>query len=142
MRTAIFNFLPQFKQHHLVLLSKDNNVYAIDFTPLDQSGHPKNIFRLLSGKNIAGEVRLRCIRDANIYEEDKIMKTWNTPFTVLESRKVTSSTYNSIKNLEIKHIVNILMDWKSDKNQTMNLYIRNCQHFSEYAKKVTSIHVY
>ena len=140
MKTSIFNFLPQLKQHHLVLLSKNDDVYSIDFTPVDDRTRSKTLLNLLFGKDVAGETRLRCIKDANIYEEEKIMSIWNEPLSETESRELSNSIYKSIKDEQIKEVVHKLFEWNKDKNQTMNLYVRNCQHFSGYAKKIISNH--
>ena len=142
MKTSILNFLPQLKQHHLVLLSKNDDVYSIDFTPVDDRTRSKTLLNLLFGKDVAGEIRLRCIKDANIYEEEKIMKIWDNSLTEAESRALSNSIYKSIKDDQIKELVDKLLSWKSDKNQTMNLYVRNCQHFSRYAKKIIPTNLY
>jgi hypothetical protein len=142
MKTSILNFLPQLKQHHLVLLSKNDDVYSIDFTPVDDRTRSKTLLNLLFGKDVAGEIRLRCIKDANIYEEEKIMKIWDNSLTEAESRALSNSIYKSIKDEQIKEVVDKLISWNQDKNQTMNLYVRNCQHFSRYAKKIVANNVY
>lgn len=142
MKTSILNFLPQLKQHHLVLLSKNDDVYSIDFTPVDDRTRSKTLLNLLFGKDVKGEIRLRCIKDVNIYEEEKIMKIWDNSLTEEESRALSNSIYKSIKDEQIKEVVDKLISWKSDKNQTMNLYVRNCQHFSTYAKKIIANNVY
>ena len=142
MKTAIFNFLPQLKQHHLVLLSKNDDVYSIDFTPVDDRTRSKTLLNLLSGKDVKGEIRLRYIKNSTLWEEEKIMTIWDKPFTEMESRVVSNSIYKSIKDLEIKEVVDKLFEWNLDKNQTMNLYVRNCQHFSGYAKKLVPTHLY
>jgi len=142
MKTSILNFLPQLKQHHLVLLSKNDDVYSIDFTPVDDRTRSKTLLNLLFGKDVAGEIRLRCIKDANIYEEEKIMKIWDNSLTEAESRALSNSIYKSIKDEQIKEVVDKLISWNLDKNQTMNLYVRNCQHFSRYAKKIIANNVY
>lgn len=142
MKTSILNFLPQLKQHHLVLLSKNDDVYSIDFTPVDDRTRSKTLLNLLFGKDVAGEIRLRCIKDTNVYEEEKIMTIWDNSLTEPESRALSISTYYSIKDEQIKEVVDKLISWKSDKNQTMNLYVRNCQHFSGYAKKIIATNLY
>ena len=142
MRTAIFNFLPQLKQHHLVLLSKNDGVYSIDFTPAEDRTRSKILLNLLLGRDVAGEMRLRFIENANINDDEKIMSIWDKPLTEIESRQLSNSIYKSIKDNQIKDIVDKLLSWKSDKNQTMNLYVRNCQHFSRYAKKIIPTNLY
>ena len=142
MRTAIFNFLPQLKQHHLVLLSKNDGVYSIDFTPAEDRTRSKILLNLLLGRNVVGEMRLRYIENANINDDEKIMSIWDNPLTEMESRALSNSIYKSINDSEIKELVDKLLSWKSDKNQTMNLYVRNCQHFSRYAKKIIPTNLY
>jgi len=142
MRTAIFNFLPQLKQHHLVLLSKNDGVYSIDFTPAEDRTRSKILLNLLLGRDVAGEMRLRFIENANINDDEKIVSIWDKPLTEIESRQLSNSIYKSIKDNQIKDIVDKLLSWKSDKNQTMNLYVRNCQHFSRYAKKIIPTNLY
>lgn len=142
MKTSILNFLPQLKQHHLVLLSKNDDVYSIDFTPVNDRTRSKTLLNLLFGKDVAGEIRLRCIKDVNIYEEEKIMKIWDNSLTEAESRALSISTYDSIKDEQIKEVIHKLFEWNLDKNQTMNLYVRNCHHFSRYAKKIIANNFY
>lgn len=143
MHTSIFNFLPQLKQHHLVLLSKNDDVYSIDFTPVDDRTRSKTLLKLLFGRDVKGEIRLRFIENSTLWEEERILTTiWDKPLTEIESRELSNSIYNSIKDCQIKDIIDKLLSWKSDKNQTMNLYVRNCQHFSGYAKKLVSTDLY
>lgn len=133
MKTAIINCLPQYKQHHMVLLEKNNDVYSIDFTPIEDN---QRLIKLLLGKNVKATIRLRYIKNSTLHEEEKIIKTiWNKTLKQNESQALTSSIYNSIKDEEIKDFVHELLQWKLDKYQTMNLYTRNCQHFSGYAEQ-------
>lgn len=137
MPTPIFDFLPQFKQHHLVLLSKSDGVYSIDFTPVEDRRRIKTSFKMFLGKNVKGEIRIRYVKGSTLWEEDKIITAiCEKPFSENESRALTNTIHNSIKDKQIKNFVDNLIEWKKDKNQTMNLYIRNCQHFSRYAEKI------
>jgi hypothetical protein len=124
--TPIIHFLPYIKQHHIVLLSK-KDTYAVDFTPVEERF---KIWKLISGKNIKGEVRLRRI------DREKIFSTLDKKCTEKESRTITLATYHSIKDSEMKTIIKKLFDWNEKKQ--MNLYTRNCQHFSEYTKHILS----
>lgn len=142
MHTAIFNFLPKLKQHHLVLLSKNDGVYSIDFTPAEDRSRSKILLNLLLGKDVTGEIRLRYIKNANINDDEKIMSIWDKPFTEIESRQLSNSIYKLINDSEIKELVDKLLVWEIKNNQTMNLYMRNCQHFSRYAKKIVSTDLY
>lgn len=115
IKTPIFSFWPYINQHHVVLM--DN--YAIDFTPVEDN----SIWKLLFGKNVKGEVRLRHLSDRfQKYNESK-------------SRMISINTYHSIKNRKLKNVVKQLFVW--GENCSMNLYTHNCQHFSSYAKKIT-----
>jgi hypothetical protein len=117
--TPIIHFLPYIKQHHIVLLSK-KDTYAVDFTPVEERF---KIWKLISGKNIKGEVRLRRIDQETIFKK----------YTEEESRALTLATYHSIKDTEMKTVIKKLFDWNEN---SMNLYTRNCQHFSRYVKSV------
>jgi hypothetical protein len=107
--TSIFH-LPI--KHHSVLLTNEKS-YLIDFIPVDNIRYPKTILKLLLGKNMRGEIRLR-------YNIDETYKTEE------ESRLLTQKVYESM-NPEMKNFVDSL-EW----DETMNLYTRNCQHFGRY----------
>ena len=98
--------------HHSVLLTKEKS-YLIDFSPVENIRHPKTILKLLLGKNVRGEIRLRNNLDETYTEE--------------ESRLLSKMVYDSIKDPEMKSFIDNL-EW----NETMNLYTRNCQHFGRY----------
>jgi hypothetical protein len=145
IRSPIFNFFPQFKQHHLILLSndaiaKDRDFYLIDFTPVNQTLH-KRTLSLLSGKNVPAEVRVRYLNNltTTTNNDDEIISLWDKS---LVNTQITGLIYESMEDQEIKNITEKLLAWKLDKNQTMNLYTRNCQHFSGFAKKVVFTHLH
>ena len=90
MKTAILNFLPQLKLHHLVLISKMNeegDIYSIDFTPINQS-HPRTLMHLLLGKNVPAELRIRRYKNTNMYDDKTILKMWDSNITEKQSREV------------------------------------------------------
>ena len=105
IHTPIFSWLPI--KHHVVLLAK-KDLYALDFTPVG-----KNYLKLLLGKNVDGEIRLRRV-NATINETERIL-------SLLE-------TCERVRPEELKEL------W-TGWNQTMNMYHHNCQHFSEFVKK-------
>jgi len=135
MKTSILNFLPQLKLHHVVLISKidkKNDVYTIDFTPINQS-HSKTLTSLLLGKNVPAELRIRRIKNTNINDEKTILKLWDSNITEKQSLDLNNSVYTSIKDKEIKEMIALFLLW-AKKKQYMNLYTCNCQHFGNYAK--------
>lgn len=135
MKTSILHFLPQLKLHHLVLISKmdkKNDVYTIDFTPINQTHH-RTLSGLLLGKNVPAELRLRRIKNTNICDDKKILQIWDSNMDEKKSRKLSKSVYNSIQDKEIKQVISGFLLWEESK-QYMNLYTRNCQHFGNYAK--------
>lgn len=138
MNTPILGFFPQLKLHHIVLLKKDKNLYSIDFTPINQ-GYAKTQLQLLLGKNVEGEIRLRDLNNIDINDDKQIEIKWNnTSFEESESRELTNNVYKSIKDVQLKGLLYKLLYWEAKNNQTMNLYIRNCQHFSGYARNILS----
>ena len=138
MNTPILGFFPQLKLHHIVLLKKNKNLYSIDFTPLNQ-GYAKTQLQLLLGKNVEGEIRLRDLNNIDINDDKQIALKWNNnSFTGKESRELTNKVYKSIKDAELKVLLYKLLYWEVKNNQTMNLYIHNCQHFSGYARNILS----
>ena len=110
--SAALNFLPELKVHHLVLLSNsDNNkVYAIDFTPINQSSFV-TLSKLLLGYNVPAEIRVVQLKDSHFSDNDEILiQKW------VENKDIVTT-----KNIKIDN-------W----NNEMNLYTHNCQHFSKW----------
>jgi hypothetical protein len=136
IRTPIVNFLPQLKLHHLIVLSNnDENVYTIDFTPICNRENLISIFNLIAGKNTKGQVRLMVIKNTGFYDTDKIIPIWEN-ICITHSEEVSYQIHESIQNNDMKIITRILLNWKRDKNQELNLYFRNCIHFSNYVKRI------
>jgi len=131
MKTSILSCAPCLKLHHLVLLSKNGNTYSLDFTPIE-AGKPKTLAKLLSGQDVAAQIRLRHFARTNINDDSKIMTIWNAPISAEHSQKISAATYEKITDEEIKNLVAELLSWKCE-NITMNLYTSNCQHFSKFA---------
>jgi hypothetical protein len=131
MQTSILNFAPCLKLHHLVLLANCEDLYTIDFTPIDQQ-RPDTLLKLLTGQNVPAEIRLRCLKNTNMYDDKTILKMWDSNITEKQSRELSESLYNSIQDNEIKEMFDRFLLWEN-KKQYMNLYTRNCQHFGDYA---------
>jgi hypothetical protein len=122
MNTAIFGTLPQLKLHHIVLIDGANDLYAVDFTPINQSS-PQTLIWLFLGENVPAEVRVRHLVNTKIDDnDDTILQEW-----------VSQSTCTTMQDKKTQDIVAELRLWESNIT-TMNLYTRNCQHFSYYAK--------
>jgi hypothetical protein len=122
MNTAILNGLPQLKLHHIILIDGAKDLYAVDFTPINQSS-PRTLMRLFLGENVPAEVRVKRLTNINIdMDDDTILQEW-----------VSQSTCTTMQDKKTQDIVAELRLWESNIT-TMNLYTRNCQHFSYYAK--------
>ena len=113
IKTAILNFAPDFKQHHIVIIEEYNRIlYAIDFTPKNQSSL-ETLANLALGRDVPAEVRVKYITNTDFYDDEKIIEQW-------------------LNKLCIKNPFPQLENWDSSM---MNLYTHNCQHFSSFLKK-------
>lgn len=140
MKTSILSCAPCLKLHHLVLLSKNGNTYSLDFTPIE-AGKPNTLAKLLSGQDVAAEIRLRHFARTNINDDSKIMTIWNEPLSAEQSKALSMETYKKITDREIKDFVEEALYWQyQDKdpwfNNKMNLYTCNCQHFSKFTENI------
>lgn len=111
--SAALKFLPALKVHHIVIFSNlsDNKVYAIDFTPINQTSFG-TLSKLFLGQNVPAEIRKIHLDDSHFFDADEfLIQQW------IEKHKNGVST----ESLKIK-------DW----NAEMNLYTHNCQHFSKW----------
>jgi hypothetical protein len=130
LHTSIHSNLPNIKLHHIVVLtnpSLERSVYSIDFSPKNQL-----VYDLLSGKTIPGEIRIRYIKNATLYDDDKIIKSLEINIAYEESLFLSNKIYSGIKDEKIKKIIEKAKTWDQNK---MNLYTRNCQHFSAFVLK-------
>ncbi len=144
--TAVLNFAPWLELHHIIAVlpnRKDNSlprgVFALDFTPIDQ-GNPNTILKLLAGKNVPAEVRVRYIHSVvPIQVNEKIKETWGqicTIYNPLQSKEITELTLTDpIEEEDMKYIQKVVerisKKW-GGINPKMNFYNRNCQHFSKF----------
>lgn len=101
LRTPVVSFFPDLKMHHVAILSRDQEVYAMDFTHRDASLCTK--VKLLLGATVPAKIRLR----------------------KLSPRETTIPDQSVWENAseEEEEVV-------SDEWTEMNLYTRNCQHFT------------
>ena len=125
--SAALHFLPALKVHHIVLFSNDkgNKVYAIDFTPINQTSF-STLSKLLLGKNVPAEIRMIHLDGSHFLDTDeRLIEKW-----IKKNDDLRNANANANANVN----VNIKIDgWKSE----MNLYTHNCQHFSKWAIKMT-----
>ena len=133
LQTSILHFIPSIKLHHIVLLSDNprHHLYTLDFTPINQTQRA-TLFKMLLGRNVPAEIRLRYII-TNIINTDEIIQQWDNMNKVTPeiSFQLTRTVYNKIENAEIKNIIHKSFNWQ----HYMNLYNHNCQHFSWFLKK-------
>jgi len=135
MQSSIHRFTPFLKLHHTVLLSDKPNhhVYTLDFTPINQT-HTSTLLKLFIGQNVPAEIRLRYI-ETGIENNGTILEKWNHMNEVDEyaSVKLTEYVRKKIYNKKITNIINrVYFQW----SPYMNLYNNNCQHFSDFVKKL------
>jgi hypothetical protein len=159
LKTSILNFMPILKLHHIILFydKKYNNIYTIDFSPINQTSI-KTLLKLLFNQNVNAEIRIRLIKNVMLNDTNKIIEQWNNINKVdyITSQKISNETYNSIYNNEIKDFVKFIINYynkssiitcNKEKNQLMskyyqnslynlmNLYNNNCQTFSKFILK-------
>jgi hypothetical protein len=109
---AILSFFPKLRVHDIVVFNDNGRILTIDYTPINQS-HPHMLLKLLIGKNVPAEIRIRR------------MDAWNLIFL--------SGRCNDIDNNNLKqYIINVTKKWT---HNDMNLYTRNCKHFSRFLHK-------
>ena len=109
--SSALHFLPNLKLHHIVLFSNyhDNKLYAIDFTPINQT-YFSTLSKLLLGHNVPAEIRVVYLEDSRFLDKDeKLIEKWE------RNKDIVYTTYTSDS-------------W----NNNMNLYTHNCQHFSKW----------
>jgi hypothetical protein len=120
LHTPIFDFLPRLKLHHVVILKKDSSIYAVDFTPIRQ-GSLVTSLKFFLGFNEPAEIRVISIKKVDFNDTKTLINVWKNI--------KDDCTYSLEKNNDL---LTILRDWKND---SMNLYCHNCQHFSHFVKK-------
>jgi len=120
LETPILHFFPRLKLHHVVIIEDEESgsIEAVDFTPLDQR-NLKTIGKLFLGLNVPAEIRILTILKKDITNTKSLIEQWeNASLEKIGSRN--------------KKIENLLKEWKND---SMNLYCHNCQHFSRFVKR-------
>jgi hypothetical protein len=133
--SSALHFMPFIRQHHIFVLTDKPQyyVYTLDFSPFNQK-NVSTLVRMLFARNVPGEIRLRQVI-TNIENDDVIIDTWNKMNRVdaRTSWQLSKNIYNTIRNPQIKAIVDKSLQWQP----YMNLYNHNCQHFSRFVKNIT-----
>lgn len=132
VRSAILGAVPELKLHHVIVMqstSMKNDVYVIDFSPIHQSSI-KTLLRLLLARRVPAETRLRLIKDGSLMNDNELIESWyNTNVTDTNvSQKISRRIFMSIRDKTLKNQIAEILQWDSH----MNLYNRNCQHFSRF----------
>lgn len=113
LKTPILHFIPQLKLHHVIVIKEnDTLLFAVDFTPINQSDF-HTLKKLLLGKNVPAEIRIVPIYNVSFENNNQIILEW-------ENKKE--------KRINLIDFP-IFEEWN---NKTMNLYNHNCQHFSNF----------
>jgi hypothetical protein len=120
LETPVLHFFPILKLHHIIIIEDEESgaIEAVDFTPINQKSL-KTIGKLFLGLNVPAEIRVLPILKTDLSNSKKLV----------ESLEKASGTNIVSKN---KKIHKFLKEWKND---SMNLYCHNCQHFSWFLKK-------
>jgi len=123
--TPVFPLFPNFKQHHVIVVTGSRNIaYAFDFTPVNQ-GSLKTQLDLVLGKNVPGKIRVLRIPDAA--GDLDITNSW----------KALSGELESVTDIDDRQITRLIKRTKS-WNTEMNMYTHNCQHFSAFMQGLLS----
>jgi len=136
INTPVLIHIPSPRLHEIIILESHHTKekFAIDFTPIRSTFTTLSLFL---GKNVPAEVRVREIPEevdiSNTQEllsilsktkEEKINELTH-PFFCFKTRSVILQNFLS-KAVSFK-------DFEKN-NFTMNLYTRNCRHFSNHVK--------
>jgi len=117
---AILSFAPLLRVHDIVIVPDNGGVLTIDYTPINQS-HPDVLLKLFIGKYVPAEVRIRKMNDG-----------WN----LTEWYGLSHMGVNDIRDVGLRNkISKVINDWNHkniDRELGMNLYKRNCKHFSNF----------
>jgi hypothetical protein len=105
--------------HDIIVFPDNTGIKTIDYTPINQS-NPDVLMRLLIGKNVPAEIRLRKMAEWNLEE-------WYD---------LPNIGVSDIDDIDLRNKINTVIDgWNHNNNNIesgMNLYKRNCKHFSNF----------
>lgn len=134
LKSGVLSLAPFLKLHHVLLLESESNsriIYMMDFSPINQT-EPNTILKLIAGKWVPAEIRLRSIPVSLISHCDNayILEKWydiNKDLCEKESRELSNTVFSKIKDREMKQFI---ARAKNKWHPEMNLYTHNCQHFA------------
>jgi hypothetical protein len=120
---SILSFTPLLRFHDIVVVHDNGGMITIDYTPINQC-RPDILLKLLIGKYVTAEVRIRK------------MTAWN----LTEWYSLPSIGVSDIIDVVLRNkIIRVIDGWNHkdiDRGLLkMNLYKRNCKHFSNFVIK-------
>ena len=125
---AILNILPSLRVHDIVVVPDNDAILTIDYTPINQ-GHPNVLLKLFMGKYVPAEVRIRRMRVWNLTE------WYHTPCISIDDIHNNVSRNKIIKVVNNWNHMGMDMEMENSNKIGMNLYKRNCKHFSNFVIK-------
>jgi hypothetical protein len=137
INTPIYNSIPSCLFHRVVLVENNdfqnvnkekNDVFAIDFSPIEDISSPTVILKLLKGKNIQGMVRVS--RFSKEYLTNNNLYSKNNPISECSNIQLTNENFNALENID-PYLVFVIKSWRT----SFQIYNRNCRHFSYFLKK-------
>jgi len=160
LRTSIHRSLPWAKWHDIIILQNDCQrykyyAYAIDFTPIiDYRNENASLLKMILGKKIEGEIRLRKIKFHKYIEKrvngpmdiERInfeyitdeLNIENKRLTIEESYEESKKIRFSIKDPKINELMDYIFSWST----YFQLYEHNCQHFSNMVLSTQNRHTH
>jgi hypothetical protein len=124
MKTSVVGCLPALKMHHVVIVEEEKKKYAIDFG--HKGRHWTTKLKLLLGQSVPGEVRVRCLQEDEDEDEDEEWMQLTQGQDEDTSQQMTLEVVAGIRDARLRTVLQDAMK----KNDEMNLYTNNCQHFS------------
>ena len=137
IKSPIVSIFPKLKLHHIVLLSTNstNGVYAIDFSPHNQSDK-KTLLKLLFGFNVKAEIRIRYLLNNNNFIDTWHSMNLKDPYKSEElTNNILEDMCNKKKYCRDNSLHFFMKDIINNWPTSMNLYTHNCQHFSNFIQE-------
>jgi hypothetical protein len=136
INTPIYNSIPICLFHSVVLVEKNyfqnvnkdkTDVFAIDFSPIEDISSPNVIVKLLKGKNIQGMVRVSRLSKEHLTNNSLYSK--NNPICECNDIQITNENLKTLETID-PYLVFVIKSWGS----SFQIYNRNCRHFSHFLK--------
>jgi hypothetical protein len=141
INTPVYHFIPIIKLHSIAVLQNNvseknhhNNqdIFLIDFSPIDDISSPDVIFKIIQGKPIRGKIRVLCFSQE---DSKSIIRENSNKDLFLNNNKLMDNLDPIISNENLKklkkidpYIVTIINLW----DPSFQIYKRNCRHFSKF----------